>query len=173
MAGFGYVVQVCTGRHSLIARWLWAQPLVDTTESHTGGDSDAQPCAVPSDPRPVLEVESRASPRYTLLLIVIAVVLVALMTLTLWLPRLLRLLALVLSGFLGSLCVGVSVVVQMVSERLVDNVGNSRVVEVRLSSGEVYSLADLAAVPTSTAPMPAPPVDYWCTLGVLYPRFLS
>ena len=43
-------------------------------------------------------------------------------------------------------------------------------VEVRLSPGEVYLAPDLAAVPTSTAPMPALPVDSRCTLGVLYLR---
>jgi hypothetical protein len=64
-----------------------------------------------------------------------------------------ELLALVSSGFLGPLCVGVPIVVQIVSEPLVDNLGNSRVVEVCLSSGEIYPRLDLAALPTSTASM--------------------
>jgi hypothetical protein len=35
--------------------------------------------------------------------------------------------------------------------------------------GYVYPVADLAALPTSSAPMPTLPVDMQCTLGVLCP----
>src|SRR6516164_6488510 len=37
-------------------------------------------------------------------------------------------------------------------------------------TGEVYPLSDLAALPTSGAPMSALPVDSRCTMGVLSPR---
>jgi len=36
--------------------------------------------------------------------------------------------------------------------------------------GDVYPLPDLAALPTSSAPMSTLPVDMQCTLGVLVPN---
>jgi hypothetical protein len=54
----------------------------------------------------------------------------------------------------------------MLSERLSNDLGNDQVVEVRLVPGEVYPPPDLAAVPTSTAPISSISVDSRCTLGV-------
>ena len=85
-----------------------------------------------------------------------------------------------------------SLTIEMLSERLVDDLGNGQAVEVRLAPdgfdpaaldmegdalgllggiaglrGEVYPAPDLAAGPTSPAPIPAVPVDIRCTLGRL------
>ena len=53
------------------------------------------------------------------------------------------------------------------SERLINDLGNGQVVESCLLPDYVYPLSDLAAVPTSTALVPALPVDIRCTLGGL------
>ena len=81
---------------------------------------------------------------------------------------------------------------EILPERLVDDLGDGQAVQVSLASdrldpaaldmegdafgllggiaglrGEVYPRPDLAALPTSGAPMPALPVDSLCTLGGL------
>jgi hypothetical protein len=80
----------------------------------------------------------------------------------------------------------------MVSERLIHHLGNSQMIEVSLApdrldpaaldmegdalgllggiagvTGEVYPAPDLAAVPTSTAPIASLSADIRCTLGLL------